>query len=543
MTRKMLAELMLLMIAAASYATVNVDLSEIIDARGNRIPDFSRVGYMGGDAAIPHVKTLITLYPEPDSKDDTARIQAALDKVAAAPADADGIRGAVMLEQGEYRVAGALKIHTGGVVLRGKGHGSDGSVITATGSSRQYVIHVGDTVAPWPRLFFLKQKGAKVKIRDKYIPVGGNSIRVENPGAFKPGDNIIISCPASEKFIKDIGMDNMGEKDGKLVRWKTSRFYQRFERTVVKVTPDAIILDVPLVEAINAEYGVGSVFKYRDDVRIRQCGVENLLVRSLYAHDTDEDHAWQAVVMDRVRDSWVSGIVAEHMARGCVLIEGNSRNITVQDSASIKHKSIISGGRRYAFVINGQMNLVQRCYAEGSRHAFATNARVRGPNVFLDCVAEETHSDIGPHMEWTVGTLYDNIIAPGGQIFVQNRGRAGGGHGWAGANEVLWNCVAGVIVCQSPPIATNYSIGCVGRKIPGVHVKNEKDGYWLSHNQPVSPRSLYIDQLVKRVGEAGALNVVNASQLSGGIAEAVIAAFRPKYLDVEYSKTQTKAEN
>src|SRR5690606_32344645 len=47
-------------------------------ADGDRIPDFSNCGYMGGGVAIPKVPVRITLEPQPG--DDTRRIQAAIDE-------------------------------------------------------------------------------------------------------------------------------------------------------------------------------------------------------------------------------------------------------------------------------------------------------------------------------------------------------------------------------------------------------------------------------------------------------------------------------
>src|SRR5262249_18790090 len=93
------------------------------DAPGNTIPDFSGVGYLGGTVPLPdtpggaHVPTRVTLHPE--AGDATARIQAALDQVAALPLDANGFRGAVHLTAGTYDISDHIEIRASGVVLRG----------------------------------------------------------------------------------------------------------------------------------------------------------------------------------------------------------------------------------------------------------------------------------------------------------------------------------------------------------------------------------------------------------------------------------------
>ena len=48
-----------------------------------------------------------------------------------------------------------------------------------------------------------------------------------------------------------------------------------------------------------------------------------------------------------------------------------------------------------------------------------------GPNVFLDSIATNAYSDIGPHHRYATGQLYDNIS--GDNINVRNRYNSGTG--------------------------------------------------------------------------------------------------------------------
>lgn len=95
------------------------------DARGNRVPDFSRAGYQDGGVPIPDVPVRVTVAPA--EGDDGAHIQAAMDYVSRLPADARGFRGAVLLGRGRFEVAGNLVIRASGVVLRGHGCGTNGA--------------------------------------------------------------------------------------------------------------------------------------------------------------------------------------------------------------------------------------------------------------------------------------------------------------------------------------------------------------------------------------------------------------------------------
>ena len=111
--------------------------------RGDRIPDFSYCGYERSEVPIPTVPVAETLSPPageakpqgnmkyPVGPDSQARIQAALDKVAAGKADANGFRGAVLLKKGTWYVSRGLLVHSG-VVLRGEGDGPEGTVLIFT---------------------------------------------------------------------------------------------------------------------------------------------------------------------------------------------------------------------------------------------------------------------------------------------------------------------------------------------------------------------------------------------------------------------------
>eukprot|EP00931_Biecheleriopsis_adriatica_P121161 TRINITY_DN96245_c0_g1_i1.p1 TRINITY_DN96245_c0_g1~~TRINITY_DN96245_c0_g1_i1.p1 ORF type:complete len:203 (+),score=22.53 TRINITY_DN96245_c0_g1_i1:118-726(+) len=171
--------------------------------------------------------------------------------------------------------------------------------------------------------------------------------------------------------------------------------------------------------------------------------------------------------------------------------------------------SIITGGRRYSFCVDGQMVLVENCSAEDGRHDYVTGAVVLGPNVFHNCSACRTHADIGPHHRWGVGQLYDCITSDG-PANVWDRGALGSGHGWAGAQVVFWNMNVSTMLVEASPHSRNWAIGCRvsnpcgGRKssmtidatsttVGTTAVK----GTWDFPNQMVQPTSLYRAQLAE----------------------------------------------
>lgn len=473
------------------------------NARGDIIPDFSNCGYGGGGRNLPVVPVKITVSPDADDADDLPRLQAAVDAVSRLPLR-DGARGAVLLKKGRYQVGGTLRIAAGGVVLRGEGQGENGSVLVATQRRQHNLIEVRGVGKPQ------EVAATRQPILDDYVPVGARSFRVGAAARFHVGDAVIVHRPSTAAWIGVLGMDRIPiAPGGGTVQWAPGSKDLRFERVITAIRGDRISIDAPLVNALQKEFGGGSVYRYEFAGRIKNVGIEKLRGESEFDASVrdgrkknefaDEGHGWNFIRFDAVRDGWVRDVTSRYFGYSCVNIGSQARSITVQDSQCLDPVSRVEGGRRYSFLIAGQLNLVQRCLARAGRHDFVLGAAVPGPNVFLDCTAQGAYTDSGPHQRWATGTLFDRVTTDNA-INVQNRGNSGTGHGWTGSQMVLWNCRAGSIDCRQPPISQNYAIGCVVNHPSG-------DGYWESVGQPVSPSSLYLRQLQDRLGKRAVENI------------------------------------
>src|SRR5581483_3517126 len=98
------------------------------DALGNRIADFSGVGYRGGAVPLPSTNVVpVKIVVTPVPGDNVANIQAAINFVSGLPMGTNGFRGAVFLSNGTYNVGSQIKISTSGVVLRGAGSNTNGT--------------------------------------------------------------------------------------------------------------------------------------------------------------------------------------------------------------------------------------------------------------------------------------------------------------------------------------------------------------------------------------------------------------------------------
>ena len=466
------------------------------DENGNVIPDFSLCGYKKNNELIPIVPVRKTVSPT-SVGDHQALIQSAIDEVSALPLNDKGFRGAVLLKKGVYLIPGTLKISNSGVVLRGEGDGPGGTIIMATGTGQRRVLEVDgggtrDII-----------EETKTQITEDYLSVGATSFKVQSTMGYEVGDKIVVYRPGTEAWIDNIGMNKIEDREWKkqIRQWTPDGYSLYYEREITDIEKDRVTIDVPIVMMIEAKkYTPGFIYKYEHTNRIHQVGIEGLRFQSTYKSATDEQHADYAVGFDNIRDGWLRNCTGLHFYNGIVEIRRGGKFITVADCQSLDPISRIWGGRRYAFNVNGAMNLVINCYSRNGRHDFVHGSRVAGPNAFVHCRADNSHDDTGPHHRWSTGTLFDNVKVPGDDIAVQDRGNSGSGHGWTGAQMVFWNVEADKVVCQAAPGSVNWSIGSIGEKHPGTYIKDRPQGIWEHHGVHVSPSSLFKQQVSDRLG-------------------------------------------
>jgi hypothetical protein len=476
----------------------------------NVLPDWSRCGYMGGGVAIPDVPVKVEVSPV--AGDNGSNIQAAIDRLSKLRADANGFRGAVLLTAGRYEVAGTLRITASGIVLRGEGQSTQGTVIVDTGQDQDTLIVVaGGSRADFP--------ATQTRIADAFVPVGAVRFNVVSAAGFAVGDRVIVHRQTNDKWIDDLNMRQYG--------WIASYYEDRWERVITAIAGNEITVDAPVVQAIDEQYGGGEVYKYAIGGRICQVGIENLWLTSEYASDKDEAHGWVGIELSNVEDAWVRQVTSQYFGYSCVSATSGSRNVTIQDCVCLDPKSQVTGERRYSFNMGGCcFVLVQRCFARNGRHDFVTGARVPGPNAFVDCLAILCRADSGNHHRYAEGTLFDNIVVA--NLAVENRESSGSGHGWSGAQTMFWNCEARTI-CHTPLGAMNWAIGIIGLQALGSWAPQEPLGYWESFGVHVCPRSLYFQQLEDRLGPEAVANVTTPAQRTGPIWDQLITwAFVPQ---------------
>ena len=509
--------------ASSVYPGANGRLVYVADGQGNTIHDASHAGYRGGGVAISTVPVRETVWPV--AGDNTAHVQAAIDRASARTPDASGLRGAVLLRAGYYRLATPLRIQASGVVVRGEGMGDTGTVLVGTGTGpatggggQSTLVLIGGASG------IAVKDDTRRAVADEYVPVGARSFRVASAAGVRPGQTVIVRRTGNQAWIDAVGMN--GETPAS--RWRP--FNVEWDRVVVDVQGTTITVDAPLTCAIETRWGGGEVLLYDEAGRIEHVGVENLRAVSEFdpakrtteygnmdrpnyvaeEYYSDEDHYRNFIVFDHARNGWVRNVTALHFVNSLVGTQRGSKWITVQDCVSREPVSRRLGGRRFTFALRGQLALVQRCHSDKGRHSFMAGQPSGSGNVFLDCQATSPFSSSEPHEQWATGTLYDNVQAPLTARFWKNIVI-----GWAGANTVFWNCKGDFLV-QKPPTAQNFSFGHIGVNAVVFNIPlqdaTKDNGHIESLDRHVSPRSLYLTQLRDRLGDAAVRQIAVPGQ-------------------------------
>jgi hypothetical protein len=468
--------------------------------QGDHIIDFSDAGYGGGGVAIPSapVKRMVM----PSGGDDTAAIQAAIDAVAQLPLEG-GLRGAVLLGPGSFKLSGAVGLTLGasGVVLRGSGAGNGGTVITLSGTMRSFIDIRG--AGSWAPV------GTPATITDAYVPSGARTFHVSSASGLAVGDNILVDRPVTAPWISFLGMDKL-VRNGVAQTWLKVGSIVHADRVVRAIAGNQITIDAPLTDSLDAKYvnpPGATVVKYNFPGRLQNVGLESL--QAIAPAQLGGGPLF--VSMGGVIDAWVKDVAFTDFWNG-VQVSSNAKRVTFQD---MKITRTVPGATAQPadISITGQQVLVQRSSSTvvSDVHFLITGSLTPGPIVFRDFHATGgARDDSAPHQRWATGILYEQVTTLGAGIELQNRGYFGSGQGWSVGFSVLWNCNAKEILVQQPPGSQNWSIGCTGTELtaapPGL-TEVGVPGAVDSAGKAVAPSSLYLAQLCERLGPTALTNI------------------------------------
>ncbi len=491
--------------SAIVFEDADLCLRYVMDENDNRIVDFSYAGYRNGEEVIPTVDVVATLAPIPG--DNTSRIQTTIDSVSNLMPDANGIRGAILLEAGTYEIHGTLQITASGVVLRGAGSEDDAgsnTILMGTGNTpnERNIIEAGGLgLADWTA----QATGTLSPVTSDFVPAGSRTIEIGVPEFFNVGDEVIIYQASTEAWLASIDNGATGA-DAPWQPGEIDIFYKR-TLTSVNLLNGKVTLDVPIYDHIDNTLVTPQIYKLAETDIKTNIGIENLRIVIETNGELTEDHARNAIVLRGVEDCWLTNVTGLHFSYAMVDMTVASR-VTVQNCKGLAPHSLIDGGRRYNFAVGRKSKniLFTNCEASLGRHAFVSNgtSSVSGI-VWHNSISDSDYSTSEGHRRWSQAMLFDNIRFTNPNttrlLGLYSRGSFGTGHGWSATHSVAWNVdmpSTNTIVIQQPPQRQNYAIACKGT-VSGQGPFSQPQGYIeASGSEPLIP-SLYERQLANRL--------------------------------------------
>jgi hypothetical protein len=459
-------------------------LSYVTDSSGNRVPDYSYAGYGYGAKNLPSIPTVTTL--QPASGDQTSRINSALSS-ASSP-------GAVMLAAGTWEIRGTIVLNRSGIVLRGAGDSTSGTVLRATGDTphQRPVIRMGSGNGAWTTT-------GSTTISDSNVPVNATSFTVASTSGLAVGNDIRIFHPSTSAWISAVGGGGMTDD----ADWTPGQIDIEYIRRITAISGSRITVDAPIYNHLNRSLAVSTVSRITNVNAIKEAGVENLRVDIVTASSTDENHAWNGVDVIGAHDSWVRGVTALHFGSAGIVLE-NAVRVTVDDCQSLDPHGVRTGGRFYNFnnERRSQLNLFRNCVATLGRHGYISNGVSLSSGIVYTRSSQQGGGSEGGHRMWVQGVLYDNIDeTSSGQVLLINRGDFGTSHGWACAHCTVWK-YDGETLAQKPPTAQNYAFNVAGTFRSSVYWPGPF-GIQERQSGRLVPESLYEAQLCDRLENGG----------------------------------------
>lgn len=454
--------------------------------------DYSYVGYRQSEQPIPNADVVV--FVKWQKGDQSARIQKAIDYVSARKFNSKtGLRGAVLLDKGVFELSQPLRIQASGVVLRGMDRNQ--TVLLKRGVDRGAVVYLESAKG-------MQTVGKPIAITDEKVALGCRKLTLAKHGNTSAdycmgGEEVVIVRPSTKQWIAKLGCSDFGAgKDLGYWGWHPGEIDVRWTRRVVKDDASGMVLDAPLSMELDKQMGECYVQRIvSHEWRLANVGVENLTIDSEYdTHNSlDENHAWDGIYIDKVKDGWVRMVNFQHLAGSAVVTQRDASRITVEDCISTHPVSEIGGYRRRTFLCMGEQCLFQRCYSELGIHDYAAGLCAAGPNAFVQCDSYESLGYSGAVGPWCTGLLFDDVNIDGNDLKLSYLGLEGYGIGWNTANSLAYQTTAAGIFADSiPDGSNNYVYGC--------WAQFNGTGKFEQCNNHVKPYSHFADLLQKRLG-------------------------------------------
>ena len=480
--------LLLLLVASPAIAETSQlwgEAGERFEPAG-RLPDVSWAGVGQGEVEIPSPAVVTTVLDHgavgDGQTDDTAAFQAAIDL-------AGETGGAVLVPAGEYRLAGQLIMNDSGVVLRGEGEGTAGTILHFPHS----LTDLFGAAAQWSwsgGLIHIRGPASSSPIGEVTTEAlrGDRALTLSSVGDLQPGD--LIRLDLFDDAEQTLGWHLHADQDGPgTCEWQ-AQIARRWPVRVQSVEGLTLTLVQPLRTDVRLAWSPTVV---RPGV-VQGVGVEHL--RIVFPNVPYAGHllepGYNGIFFDGgVLDSWVRGVTYVH-ADNPISVRNFGKHLSFVQLTALGregHHGIDMGYCHDCYLADFEITAVMR-------HAVTVGHHTSGCAITRLTSAEGHSLSLDHHRDSPIENVFTAIAAP--------TDWASGGSWCAGpfsgARSTFWG-LAGPLV---PPILWSYVQGnLVGDVALGELATEETfttHGPWVEHVVDLTPQDLHAAQLASRLG-------------------------------------------
>ncbi|HEY9250449.1 MAG TPA: hypothetical protein VIO38_15020, partial [Rariglobus sp.] len=356
------------------------------------------------------------------------------------------------------------------------------------------------------------------------LPKPTSRIPLDDVTPFAVGDLVVVRNDLTQHFIDLVGMH--GKWTPGQSQNRTLTYCRRI--TAIDAVDHVITVDIPLRGFLHTADNA-QVVKVAGRM-ISEAGLEDFSI-GMRQHpgagfaETDwtkpgtaghDAHASVAMMLSfaencrvlRVRTYAPAGNDPKVHVLSNILGLWRTRLVTVSDCDFKFPQYQGGGGNGYGIALNGQDNLIRDCRIEGARHNYTFGTMSASGNVILDCFAKDGMHASDFHMFLSLANLFDNMTCDG--EFLEARAfRPWGGnpvHGVTTTQSVFWN-TRGLRYPEGklgtkPAVVYSHQFGdgyVIGTRGPAADVDSDDFVEGVGRGDGLSPRSLYLDQLERRL--------------------------------------------
>lgn len=443
----------------------------------SRLPDFSHAGYHEGEAPLPEppvAANVLDFGAKADGvSDDSSAIQAAIDATSA---------GAVLLPKGRYRVSQVVRIEKSGVVLRGEGSGTTGSVLVVDrsladvfGADQKWsysggFLHVRST-----------QTGTLLAALTGSAARGDRALSLAAGAALAPGQLV-------ELRQVDDGSGSLGRHLHAELADSGTCAYQVPLRFDWPVRVDSVNgAEVQLRQPLRTDVRAAWSPELWTLPAVSEVGVEHLRVEFPdvpYAGHLKEPGYNALFLSDGVVDAWV---------RDVTVVNADDAFLTESRVKNVSFVGVRTEGRQghHGFNLNQSADVLIDGFTMQSEwwHTVTVDHRTNGT------VVTRGQSPLPMSLDHHRDSPFENLFTELSAYGFQSGGSTCAGP-QAGARNTYWNLAAPMI---APLLWTPMQTNVIGDLAPELEPSQTPDREWLEQLGAPDPPNLYDAQLAARL--------------------------------------------